>query len=83
VPYEDWSEGYQELFDSVTDILSGQDFYLSPIQLEHAQELFEEAFLPGQNYSWNDIRGEEFFDYLGIPEELFDWDAWREEYEEH
>lgn len=79
--YEDWSEGMQNLFDQTTDILSDQDYYLAPDQLEIAIQLFEEAFLPGQDYTWYDVRGEDFFDFLGIPEELFDWDAWREEYE--
>ena len=79
--YEDWSEGMQDLFDNTTDILSDQDYFLSPTDLETAQNLFEEAFMPGNEYTWDDVRGEDFFDFLGIPEELFDWEAWREEYE--
>jgi hypothetical protein len=79
--YEDWSEGMQDVFDSATDILSDLGYYLSPEDFEFAQELFEYEFLPGQGATWVDVRGEMFFEWLGIPEELFDWDAWREEYE--
>jgi len=72
------------VFDSATDILSGLGEFLSPDDFAYAQELFEGSFVPGfieADYTWIDVRGEDFFDFLGLPEQLFDWEAWREEYE--
>lgn len=81
--YEDWSAEYQDLFDDMTDYLADQDF-LSPEELQQAENLFESAFVPdfiSEDYTWFDVRGEDFFDFLGIVAEMFDWDAWREAYE--
>lgn len=76
--YDDWTHGWQEVFDDIPGVGMFRDY-------EYAEtvSLFERAFMhyadePG--YDPNDIRQarEEFFEYTGLPEELFPWDEWRE-----
>jgi hypothetical protein len=80
--YGEWSEGFRELWDDT----SGTE-YIDAWEQDWAQELFDLGF--GHTASEYDALGitpddvfaarEEFFDYMGLADDQFDWDAWREE----
>lgn len=76
--YDDWDEEFRGLFDGLPGIP-----YFRPYELEQAEELFERGFThhsTDPDYDRDDARQarEDFFAFTGLPEELFDWDDWRE-----
>ena len=81
MPYEDWSPEFQGLYDSTPGISD-----VEPWEESHVEALFEAGFThTGAEYeaegldpdSVHAIR-EEFFEYMGLAEENFDWEDWRE-----
>lgn len=76
--FDDWPEEWQETFDDIPGVGLFRDY-----EYEQASELFEAGFMHHSNepgYDPDAIREarEEFFDFTGLPEELFPWDEWRE-----
>ena len=81
--YNFWSEGLQELWDNTT----GTEFIPDGWETDYYQNLFEIAF--GHTGAEYDALGidpetvsaarEEFFDYMGMNDDQFDWSAWRDE----
>jgi hypothetical protein len=76
--YEDWPSEWQETFDDIPGIGMFRDY-----EWEQSAELFERAFMHHSDesgYNADEILAarEEFFEYTGLPEELFPWDEWRE-----
>lgn len=81
--YNFWSEGLQELWDNTT----GTEYIPSGWETDYAQNLFDIGF--GHTAADYDALGidpeqvsaarEEFFDYMGMEYEDFDWEAWRDE----
>lgn len=79
--YEDWSEDMQNLWDNT----SGTE-YIDGWEQSYAQELFDLGF--GHSASEYDALSispedvwaarEEFFDYMGMADDQFDWAEWRE-----
>ena len=76
--YEDWEAEFQDVWDDIPGIPFFRDY-------EHdiAEELFERAFTHHSDeagYDRDDVQAarEEFWDFTGLPEELFPWDDWRE-----
>lgn len=76
--YEDWDAEFQGVWDEIPGIPLFRDYEYS-----YSEELFERAFThhadePG--YDANDVAEarEEFWEFTGLPEELFPWDDWRE-----
>jgi hypothetical protein len=76
--YDDWSSDWQETWDDIPGVGMFREH-----EYTHAMELFETAFMhhsdePG--YDKNEVADAraEFFDYTGLPEEMFPWDEWRE-----
>ena len=77
VAYDDWTPEFQDLWDSLP-VDMGE---LNQEQFDWAELLFEEGF---QRYADEVGPGEigwardEFWDYLGLEYDYFDWDGWRE-----
>lgn len=79
--YRDWDREQQELFDTTPGVE-----YLSSQEREYAAALFEEGFTyASDEYDERGLTPEqvhflrdEFFDFLYINEDQFDWNAWRE-----
>lgn len=74
----DWPSEWQEVFEDIPGVGMFRDY-----EFNASAELFERAFMhhsdePG--YSRDDVNAarDEFFEYTGLPEELFPWDEWRE-----
>lgn len=72
--YDDWGEEFRDVFDDVPGIS-----YFREYEVERAEELFERGFMdrsltPDERMAAR----EEFFDYTGLPEDMFPWDEWRE-----
>jgi hypothetical protein len=81
VAYEDWDGSFQGLFDTTPG--TG---YLDVEEARYAQALFETGFTHTSNEydalglspeSVEAIRNE-FFDYMGLDANDFDWQEWRE-----
>lgn len=79
MPWEDWNEGLQDVWNDVPGVSHFREY-----EREIAEDLFERAFThysdePG--YDRDDVQAarDEFFEFTGLPEELFPWDEWREE----
>lgn len=76
--YEDWDRELQEAFDDIPGVSMFRDY-----EYEIAEELFDRAFThhaDETDYDADDVHAarEEFFEFTGLPEELFPWDEWRE-----
>jgi len=79
--YEDWEPEFQELWNNT----SGTE-YIDSFEESYAQQLFDLGF--GHTASEYDALGitpddvwaarEEFFDYMGMADDQFAWDEWRE-----
>lgn len=73
--YSDWTPEFQDLWDSIPVEWGSLDDQ----QYDWAELLYEEGF---QRYhDESDQIGwarQEFFDFLGIDDDYFDWDGWRE-----
>ena len=76
--YDDWGDGFQETFDSVPGIHQLRDYEYSVLEDLYERGFTRHADTPG--YSADDVHAarQEFFDFYGLPEELFPWDDWRE-----
>lgn len=80
--YEDWSNSFRELYEETpgTSYLEPGDEQL------YVEALFEAGFThhgdeyEGLGLSEDQVHAirEEFFEYLGLAEEDFDWADWRE-----
>lgn len=78
-----WSEGLQDLWTET----SGTENIPGGWETDYAQNLFDLGF--GHTADEYESLGidpetvsaarEEFFDYMGMDEDQFDWDAWRDE----
>jgi hypothetical protein len=81
VPYEDWSSGFRELYNETPGTQ-----YVETWEARHVEALFEAGFTyhaseyEAQGLTEDDVHAirEEFFEYMGLAEENFDWDDWRE-----
>jgi hypothetical protein len=81
VPYEDWSPQFQELYNETPGIAD-----VEPWEESHVEALFDAGFTHhGDEYeasglTEDDVHAirEEFFEYMGLAEENFDWEDWRE-----
>jgi hypothetical protein len=89
VSFRDWSDGdydqfHDQMFTGIFNEIEGV-YYLSPDEQERAEELFERAFLEG----WGEVsKGDreamqdEFYNLVGLAPDDFDWDYFRESYDE-
>lgn len=71
-------EEWQEVFDDIPGIGLFRDY-----EYNEAMDLFEAGFMhrsdePGYDRDAVMQAREEFFDFTGLPEDLFPWDEWRE-----
>lgn len=81
MPYEDWDTGFQDVYESTPGTQ-----YLEDWETGHVETLFETGFtmdaieLESLGYTEDDVQAirDEFFDYLGIDRDDFDWEGWRE-----
>jgi hypothetical protein len=78
VAYDDWDGEFREVWEELPGVSYFRDY-----EYDIAQELFERGFThhsTDSDYDRDDARlaREEFFEFTGIPEELFPWDDWRE-----
>jgi hypothetical protein len=76
--YEDWDEEFRDVFDDIPGVPLFRDY-----EYEIAQDLFERGFThhadePGYDREEAQAAREEFFEFTGLPDELFPWDEWRE-----
>ncbi len=85
--FRDWSADDKEAFDEVAtqnifSQLDSQD--LSDEQYEEAQELFEAGWLTFGEYSKEQLDNirDDFYDLMGIQEDMFDWEEYRDLYSE-
>lgn len=80
MPYEDWDDSFQELYESIPGMNQPD------VDHGYAESLFETAFthdaadLEAMGYSEDDIDAirDAFFDYMGLDSSDFDWEGWRE-----
>jgi hypothetical protein len=88
VPFRDWDEedytdfhdaAFEQIFDNIEGV-----YELDQNQLREAEALFEAGWLTwGGEYTLDEIqaiRGE-FYDLVGMYEEEFDWEEFRELYD--
>ena len=76
--YDEWDEEFREVWEELPGVSHFRDY-----EYEIAEQLFERGFThhsDESDYDRDDARQarEEFFEFTGIPEELFPWDDWRE-----
>lgn len=76
--YDEWSDEFQELWDDIPGVSHFREY-----ESEIAGELFERGWMghsddPGYDPIAAAEARDEFFEYTGLPEELFPWDEWRE-----
>lgn len=76
--YDDWSSEWQETFDDIPGIGLFREY-----EYDRAMELFEAGFMhhsdePGYDRDHAQAMRDEFFEFTGLPEEMFPWDEWRE-----
>lgn len=76
--YEDWDREFRDVFDDIPGVPLFRDY-----EFERAEELFERGFThhadePGYDKEDAQAAREEFFEFTGLPDELFPWDEWRE-----
>lgn len=76
--YDDWGEEFREVWEEIPGIPFFRDY-----EREHAEDLFERGFTHHSDeefYNSADAKTarDEFFEYTGLPEELFPWEDWRE-----
>jgi hypothetical protein len=74
----DWPDEWREVFDDIPGVGMFRDY-----EYFESADLFEKAFMHHQDEPGYDrdavlAAREEFFEYTGLPEELFPWDDWRE-----
>jgi hypothetical protein len=78
VAYDDWDAEFQEVWDDIPGIPLFRDY-----EYNQAMDLFEAGFTHHSDEASYD-RDEvlqaraDFFEFTGLPEELFPWDDWRE-----
>lgn len=87
--FRDWSDAdyeqfHDDVFRGIFNEIEGV-YYLPQDEQERAEELFERAFLEG----WGEMSKEErealqdeFYDLVGLAPDDFDWDYFREAYDE-
>lgn len=76
--YEDWDREMRDVWDDMPGIPLFRDY-----EYGIAEDLFDAAFThhadePGYDRDAVLAAREEFFEFTGLPEELFPWDEWRE-----
>lgn len=76
--YDDWDAEFQEVWDEIPGIPLFRDY-----EYDIAQDLYEAGFThhadePGYDPDAARDAREEFFEFTGLPEDLFPWDDWRE-----
>jgi hypothetical protein len=76
--YDDWPSEFQQVWDDLPGVSMFREY-----ETERTAELFELGFMhhaDESGYDRDDIRAAraEFFEFTGLPEELFPWDEWRE-----
>lgn len=76
--YDDWDAEFQGVWQDIPGIPYFRDY-----ERDIAEGLFERGFMQhsdDSNYDSADAKlaREEFFEFTGLPEELFPWDDWRE-----
>lgn len=72
--YDDWEEGFRETFDDIPGIPFFRDY-----ELDEAERLFDRGWVDSSlTPPEREAARDEFFDYTGLPAELFPWDEWRE-----
>lgn len=87
--FRDWSDSdyerfHDEVFIGIFNEIEGV-YYLSNDQQEYAEELFERAFLDDWGVLSKEEREalqDEFYDLVGLAPEDFDWQEFRESYDE-
>lgn len=75
---EGWPDEWREVFEDIPGVGMFRDY-----EFERSAELFERGFMHHADeagYDRDEVNAarQEFFDYTGLPEELFPWDDWRE-----
>ena len=79
--YDDWDSSFREVFDNTP----GSD-YLSSEEFNYAEALFDAGFThtseeyDQMGFSEDQVQAirDEYFDFMGIEGDQFDWDGWRE-----
>jgi hypothetical protein len=85
VSYEDWSQEHRDLFDYTTETYA-EDLRFDSMAREYMEDLYERGFTVysadydtyGLTPAEVELAREEYFDYLEMTEDDFDWDAWRD-----
>lgn len=80
---EDYSEFHDAAFEEIFNNIEGIS-YLDQQDLSDAEALFEAGWLTwGGEYSPDEIQAirDEFYDLVGMYEDDFDWDSYRELYD--
>lgn len=76
--FDDWPDDWQDVFQDIPGVAEFRDY-----EFDIAAQLFEQGFMhhsdePGYDKDAAQSAREEFFEYTGLPDELFPWDEWRE-----
>jgi hypothetical protein len=76
--YEDWDTEFREVWEELPGVPLFRDY-----EYDISEQLFEDAFThhswePGYDADAVKAAREEFFEFTGLPEEMFPWDDWRE-----
>lgn len=81
MPYQDWDSGFQDAFENTPGTSDLEDWEVSHVEALYEAGFTHDAFeYEAMGLSEDDVEAirQEFFDYLGIDAEDFDWDGWRE-----
>lgn len=71
--YDEWGEEFREVFDDIPGIPFFRDY-----ELNEAERLYERGWVDMSLDYWERRAArDEFFDYTGLPSEMFPWDGWR------
>jgi hypothetical protein len=87
--FRDWSEGEYEQFhdDAFANIFNEIPSlpYLDDERYDQAEALFEAGWLTFGEYSKEELDAirDTFYDMVNMPEDMFDWEEYRELYNEH
>jgi hypothetical protein len=77
-PFGEWPDEWRETFDDIPGIGLFREY-----EQDVAMDLFEAGFMhhsdePGYDADYAQAMRDEFFEFTGLPEEMFPWDEWRE-----
>ena len=83
--YDDWDSSFRDVYDNTPGMGEAYDED-NTFDTSYAESLFEVGFtmhsdeLEANGYTMDDVQAirDEFFDYMGIDVDDFDWQGWRE-----